>query len=49
MTGRRGHTQLESKHFNNGTFRILKSGCYYLSEDEEFEPNARCCDYWVSG
>lgn len=41
--------QIESSSVHNGTYRILKSGCYYLSEDIEFEPNGRCCDYWVSG
>lgn len=39
-------TPLSQKNFSDGTFRIVKSGCYFLAEDIEFAPNIDCCDYW---
>jgi hypothetical protein len=39
-------TKISASDVDKGTYRILKGGCYYLSENIEFEPNGGCCDYW---
>lgn len=39
-------TPITQKDVKEGTYRILKSGCYFLATDIEFSPNDGCCDYW---
>lgn len=39
-------TKISNSDVGHGTYRILKGGCYYLTENIEFGPNGGCCDYW---